>query len=61
MDAQTEAAFERKAERHFKSQRTLLPGRDYRFNILRWITYDERQSYRKNFDTIFPKSPGARI
>ena len=57
----SEAEFDKRVERHFRGQRELLPGRDYRYNVLGWITHDERQSYRKNFDQVFPNSPGARI
>jgi hypothetical protein len=57
MDAQTEAAFERKAEQHFKGHRGLLPGRDFRWNCFRFR--DEDDQFRSRFDRTFPDAPGS--
>lgn len=57
MTPQQEAAFEKKAERHFKSQRELPNGRDFRWNMT--IDPTSEKKYRKNFDTIFPNAPGV--
>lgn len=59
MTPQQEAIFEKKAEQHFKGHRGLQNGRDYRWNIFRWITEEDRQNYRENFDKVFPDAPGA--
>jgi hypothetical protein len=59
--AAQEAAFDAKVEKSFRSQRELKNGRDYRWNCFCHITDDERKSYRKNFDNIFPKAPGAGV
>jgi len=56
-----EIKLEKKIEKHFKSHRELLPGRDYRWNIFRYITKQDRDNYRKNFDRIFPNAPGAGL
>jgi hypothetical protein len=52
-----EAAFDRKAEKHFKSQRELLSGRDFRWNQEK--DNDGEKRYRDNFDNIFPSAPCA--
>ena len=61
MTLQEEAIFEAKAEKHFKSQRELPRGRDYRWNTFHEITEEDYDNYRKNFDRIFPNAPGAGI
>ena len=61
MTPQQEAVFEQKAERELSGHRGLLNGRDYRWNIFRWITEEDRKNYRKNFDQVFPDAPGAGI
>lgn len=53
--------FKKKREKHFRSHRELPPGRDYRWNVMRYITKKERDAYRKNYDSIFPNAPGAGI
>ena len=57
MYAHEEAAFERKAEKHFRSQRELLPGRDFRWNVFRFR--DEDDGFRSRFDETFPAAPGS--
>jgi len=59
MTAQEEIVFEKKSARHFKSQRELPPGRDFRWNSEKDPKAEKR--YRDNFDKIFPNSPGAGI
>jgi len=60
MTPQQEAAFEKKAEKHFKGQRELPNGRNFRFWNHDKDTKADKQ-YRKNFDKVFPNSPGAGI
>ena len=62
MTPEQEAAFERKAEKHFRSHRDVPSGRNFRF----WEhpsrgedSKKEDENYRKNFDRIFPNAPGA--
>jgi len=55
--AHEEAVFERNAEKHFKSQRELPNGRDYRWNQEK--DNKAESAYRNNFDSIFPNAPGA--
>jgi hypothetical protein len=47
-------------EKHFRSHRDLPNGRNFR-----WWNADQSpeadRKYRKNFDAIFPNSPGAGI
>lgn len=55
-----EAAFERKAEKHFKSHRPPPLGR----NPIIWEQNhqpDADKKFRKNFDLVFPDAPGAGI
>ena len=59
MTPQQEAAFERKAEKHFKSHPELPNGRTFRFN--HEFNEVEEEKYKANFDAIFPNSPGAGI
>lgn len=59
MTRQEEAAFEAKAEKHFRSHRELPNGRDYRFN--RSYNKKDDEKFKKNFDAIFPNAPGAGI
>ena len=54
-----EAAFDAKAEKHFKSHRELPNGKDYRFNHT--FNKNEERRFKANFDTIFPNAPGAGI
>jgi len=61
MTPQQEAAFERKAEAHFKGQRELPNGRDFRWNKSHEQIAQDDVSFRKNFDRIFPRAPGAGI
>ena len=56
-----EAKFERKAEKMLSGHRVFPNGRDYRCFVQRHITRAERESYRRNFDSIFPDAPGAGI
>lgn len=59
MTPQEEARAERLIEKDLKHHRTFPNGRDYRCFVQRFITDDERDSYRSNFDKIFPNAPGA--
>lgn len=54
-----EAAFERRAEKHFKSHRELPNGRDFRWNQPHQYAVQGDKKFRENFDRIFPNSPGA--
>ena len=56
-----EIAFEKKAEQHFKGQRELPNGRDFRWNQPHWYANAGDKNFRKNFDAIFPNAPGAGI
>lgn len=51
--------FVQKREKHFKSQRELPNGRDFRWNMQR--DFDAETLYRKNFDRIFPDAPGNGV
>lgn len=55
----TEAAWERKAEKYFKSHRELPTGRDFRWNMEKDVTAERK--FRNNFDKIFPDAPGVGI
>ena len=57
MTPEQERKFEKKAERHFKSQRELPEGRDFRWNSQR--DFEAEKKYRENFDLAFPNAPGA--
>jgi len=50
-------AFKKKSERHFRSQRELPCGRDFRWNSERQPAADKK--YADNFDGIFPNAPGV--
>lgn len=52
------AKFEKKSEQHFKGQRELQCGRDYRWNSYRYITAEDRKNFRENFDKVFKNAPG---
>ena len=54
-----EIAFEKKAEKHFKSQRELPNGRDFRWNQPHHHAIAGDKKFRENFDKIFPNSPGV--
>lgn len=54
-----ERAEDAKIERHFKSQRELPSGRNFRWNMS--LDKKGEKLYRDNFDNIFPNSPGAGI
>lgn len=57
MTPEQEKAFETRAEKHFKGQRELPNGRDFRWNMT--ISKEQEEKYRINFDKIFPGAPGA--
>lgn len=60
MTPHEEAAFEVKAEKHFRSHRELKAGRNFHcWNHVH--VPDEDDKYRKNFDATFPNSPGVGI
>jgi hypothetical protein len=54
-----EAAWDRKIEQSFRSQREIPNGRDYRWNTFRYISDGHIKAMRRNFDTVFPKAPGG--
>ena len=56
MTPEQERQFEKKAEQHFKGQRELPNGRDFRWNSQR--DFEAEKRYRQNFDAVFPNSPG---
>jgi hypothetical protein len=60
LSAAQEAAFEKKAEKHFKSHRELPAGRNFTCWNRDKDTAADRK-YRENFDSIFPNAPGAGI
>jgi len=60
MTRQEEAAFEAKAEKHFRSHRDVPSGR----NFHTWEHEHDPEAekkYRSNFDKVFPNAPGAGI
>jgi len=58
MTPQQEAAFEKKAEQHFKGHRELPNGKNFTcWN--REHSKEAEQKYKQNFDKIFPNSPGV--
>jgi hypothetical protein len=59
VDLATEAAFERKAEKHFRGHRGLLNGRDFRWNTERFRTDVGNATFERNYDRTFPGSPGS--
>jgi len=54
-----EAAFEKRVEKEFKSQRALPNGRDFRWNQPHHHAVAGDKEFRNNFDRIFPNAPGA--
>ncbi len=54
-----EAAFDKKAEKHFKGHPELPNGRDFRFN--HQFDKKEDENYRQNFDKVFPNAPGVGL
>ena len=61
MTKDEEARFEKKAEQHFKGQRELQCGRDFRWNQPHWYANQGDKKFKQNFDRIFPHAPGAGI
>jgi len=61
MTRQEEAAFEKRVEKEFKSQRPLQNGRDFRWNQPHQYAVQGDKKFRDNFDRIFPSAPGAGI
>jgi hypothetical protein len=62
MTRQEEAIFEAKAERHFKGQRELIPGRNFLWNAMRYHTQPSvRDAYSIGQCRTFPESPGNRM
>lgn len=57
MNAVEEKKFLKFEEKYFKSQRELPNGRDFRWNQDKDPVAEK--NFRKNFDSIFPNSPGA--
>jgi len=51
---QQEALFEAKAEKYFKSQRELIPGRNFLWNHM--PEKDSLKKYRDNYDKIFSQT-----
>lgn len=58
-DDASEAVWEQKADKWFKSHRELPTGRDFRWNMK--IDKRSERKFRKNFDQIFPDAPGVGI
>lgn len=58
---QEEDEFWRRSNQYFKSQRDIPSGRSYLWNYYHAKSKDDLDNYRKNFDRIFPNSPGAGI
>ena len=56
-----ESALDRKIDQHFRSQRELPNGRNFLWNTYRFRDEIDTDSYRKNFDDIFPNAPGSGI
>ena len=66
LTAAQEKQFDRQTEKHFSRQREIPPGRDYRWNTIRFEDYGvegdrPKDKYKANFDSIFPNAPGAGI
>jgi len=60
MTPHEEAVFEKKADKHFKSHPELPNGR----NFACWSLEKDNKAtakYKKNFDSIFPNSPGVGV
>ena len=60
MTEREEAAFEAKADKHFKSHRELPKGRNFTCWNREKNTKGDKK-YRNNFDAIFPNAPGAGL
>ncbi|MBT4876372.1 MAG: hypothetical protein HON48_14345 [Desulfobacula sp.] len=65
MTAAQERAFDIKAEKHFRSQREIPKGRDFRWNTFRFEAHGkpgERpiDKINENFDDTFPEAPGSK-
>lgn len=56
-----EAKHERFEENYFKSQREIPNGRNFLWDTYRFRTKSDIDSYRDNFDRIFPNAPGVGI
>ncbi len=61
-----ERRFDIQTEKHFRSQREVPPGRDYRWNTYRFEDHGKKgdrpaDKFKANFDSIFPNAPGAGI
>lgn len=66
MTPQQEAAFDRKAEKHFRSHREIPNGRDFRWNNYRFDLVNTPagraiDNFRNNFDSVFPDAPGSGV
>ena len=61
MTREEEAKFDHWAEKQFRSQRETPNGRSFLWDTYRWKTRADMLNYRKNFDRVFPKAPGARM
>ena len=60
MTPQEEAAFERKADKHFQGHQELKNGRNFTCWNRDHDVQADRQ-YRENFDATFPNSPGVGL
>jgi len=60
MTPQQEAAFERKAEQHFKGHRGSPLGRDFRAFRYRYDVCATCEKFKSRFDATFPNAPGGR-
>ena len=61
MTAEEEAKFDKWAENSFRSQRELPNKRNFLWDTFRFRTKKDIDSYRRNFDLVFPHAPGAGI
>lgn len=64
MTAAEEKTFDAKAENHFRRQREIPKGRDYRWDTYRFDQVGHRggrprDRIDQNFHTVFPGSPGS--
>ena len=59
MNIAEEAAFEKKADQHFKGHRGSPLGRDFRAFRFRYDHPATDQDFQSRFDETFPDSPGG--
>ncbi|MCP3941521.1 MAG: hypothetical protein GY710_08580 [Desulfobacteraceae bacterium] len=64
LTAAQERQFDIQTERHFRTQRELPTGRDFRWNTHRFELHGKKgerpiDKLNKNFDEVFPDAPGT--